>query len=219
VSRKTVRLTVDHLSALQHPCRACLFWELDPVRRERLSPEEAVEEKEGWVSQVLREWGACGRVALVDDQVVGWAIWAPAAFVPGSSAFPTAPVSPDAVQLTTVYVDSDHAGGGIGRLLIQGMAKDLVKHGGIVAVEAFGDNRGRTGHCVVPTEFLSGVGFKTQRMHPVHPRMRMELRTALTWKDEVEQAIAGLLGVVRPHARPKAARPHARVGGARDGLR
>lgn len=219
MSRKTVRLTVDHLGALPHPCRACLFWELDPVRRARVCGDEAVEEKEGWVSQVLREWGSCGRVALVDDEPVGWAVYAPAAFVPGSSVFSTAPVSPDAVQLTTVYVDPAHAGGGIGRLLIQGMARDLVKHGGVVAVEAFGDNLGRTGHCVVPTEFLSGVGFKTQRAHTVHPRMRMELRTALTWKDEVEQAISTLLGAVRPAVRPKAARPHARVDDATDGLR
>lgn len=211
MARKTVRLTVDHLADLPHPCRACLFWELDPVRRARLCGEEAAEEKEGWVSEVLREWGSCGQVALVDDTVVGYAVYAPAAFVPGAATFPTAPISPDAVQLTTVYVDPDHAGGGIGRLLVQGMARDLIKRGGFVAVEAFGTHR-RPGHCVVPAGFLGAVGFKTQRAHPVHPRMRMELRTALTWKDEVEQAIAGLLGAVRPAVRPKAARPHARDG-------
>jgi GNAT superfamily N-acetyltransferase len=214
VSRKTVRLTLDNLADLPTPCRSCLFWELDPVRRERLCEEDRAQEKEVWLSHVLREWGSCGRLAMVDDQAVGYAIYAPAAFVPGSSAFPTAPISPDAVQLTTVYVDAEHAGGGIGRLLIQGMARDLIKRGGLVAVEAFGDSRGRSGHCVVPADFLSSVGFKTQRAHPRNPRMRMELKSALTWKDEVEQAIEKLLGVVRPAVRPapKAARPHARDG-------
>jgi len=214
VSRKTVRLTLDNLADLPTPCRSCLFWELDPVRRERVCPEDRDVEKEVWLSYVLREWGSCGRLAMVDEQAVGYAIYAPAAFVPGASTFPTAPISPDAVQLTTVYVDSDHAGGGIGRLLIQGMARDLIKRGGIWAVEAFGDSRGRSGHCVVPAEFLSSVGFKTQRAHPLTPRMRMELKSALTWKDEVEQAIEKLLGAVRPAVRPapKAARPHARDG-------
>jgi len=214
VSRKTVRLTLDNLADLPTPCRYCLFWELDPVRRERVCAEDRNAEKELWVSNVLREWGSCGRLAMVDDEVVGYAIYAPAAFVPGGSNFPTAPISPDAVQLTTVYVDEAHAGGGIGRLLIQGMARDLIKRGGGLAVEAFGDTRGRGGHCVVPAEFLSSVGFKTQRAHPRTPRMRMELKSALTWRDEVEQAIEKLLGVVRPAVRPapKAARPHARDG-------
>jgi len=212
MGRKTVRLTVDHLADLPLPCRECLFWELDPVRRNRLSAEERAAEKEAWVSTVLREWGGCGQVALVDDHVVGFAMYAPPAFVPGASTLPTAPVSPDAVQLTTVYVDPGHAGGGLGRMLVQGMARDLVQRGAAGAVEAIGENRDRPpGHCVVPAGFLSAVGFKTQRAHPTNPRMRMELKSALTWKDEVEQALERLLGAVRPAWNPKAARPHARV--------
>jgi len=212
MSRKTVRLTLDNLAQLPDPCRSCVFWELDPVRAQRLSAPEAAVEKEAWVSELLREWGSCGRVALVDDQVVGWVIYAPAAYVPGASQFPTAPVSPDAVQLTTVYVDPAHRGGGIGRLLVQGMARDLVKSGRAPAVEAIGTHRrGEHGH-LVPVDFLGAVGFKTHRVHPVYPRMRMDLRTALTWRDEVGQAVHALLGVVRPAVRPKAARPHVRDG-------
>ena len=65
---------------------------------------------------------------------------------------------------------------------------------------------------MVPADFLSSVGFKTQRAHPVNPRMRMELKSALTWKDEVEQALEKLLGVVRPTPRPapKPTQPPAR---------
>lgn len=213
MSRKTARLTVDHLAGFPLPCQQCLFWELDLVSRDRIATEERAAEKEAWVSGVLREWGGCGQVVLVDDQPVGFAIYAPPAFLPGASALPTAPVSPDAVQLTTVYVDPAHAGGGLGRMLVQAMARDLVKRGAAAAVEAIGDTRSRPhGHCVVPAGFLSAVGFKTQRAHPTHPRMRMELRTTLTWKDEVEQAVEKLLGVVRPAWNPKAARPHARDG-------
>ena len=210
MSRKIVRLTLDHLDELPSPCRSCLFWELDPVRRERV--EDPCAEKDAWVSEVLREWGSCGQIAVVDDETVGYVIYAPAAFVPGSSSLPTAPISPDALQLTALYVDPSAIGGGIGRLLIQGMARDLIKRGGIRAVEAFGETRGgRSGHCVVPADFLSSVGFKTQRAHPTNPRMRMDLKSAVTWKDEVEQALEKLLGAVRPrpHARP-APKPPAR---------
>ena len=40
VARKIVRLTVDHLAALEAPTRDCLFWELDPVRRARVPAHE-----------------------------------------------------------------------------------------------------------------------------------------------------------------------------------
>jgi len=201
MSRKVVRLTLDHLAQLPGSCPRCLFWELDPVRRARVPEEEAAGEKEAWVSWVLREWGSCGRVIMVDDIPVGHAIYAPAAFVPGAAAFPTSPVSSDAVLLTTVYVAPAARGGGLGRMLVQGMARDLTKRGGIRAVEAFGDTRGRPG-CVIPTDFLGSVGFKTQRAHGLTPRMRMDLGTALTWRDEVEQALERLVGAVRPVPKP-----------------
>ncbi len=205
MTRRIVRLTPDRLAALGDgavPCRSCVRWELDPVRRGRLTtPAEAAAEKDAWLSLVLREWGSCGRVALVDDVPVGYVVYAPAAFVPGSAAYPTAPVSTDAVLMTTAHVVAEHAGGGIGRMLVQSMARDLVERGGIRAVEAFGDARGRGG-CLVAADFLAHVGFRTHRAHPVTPRMRMDLRSALTWKDEVEAAIERLVGVVRPRPAP-----------------
>lgn len=202
MSRKIVRLTLDHLDTFSGPCRDCVFWELDPVRRERV--EDPCAEKDAWVSEVLREWGSCGRVALVDDVPVGYLIYAPEAFVPGAAGFPTAPVSADAVLLTTAYVEPSMRGGGLGRMLVQGMARDLIRRGGIGAVEAFGDATGRGGRCVVPVDFLGGVGFKTQRAHPASPRMRMDLRTAVRWRDEVEAALERLVGAMRPS--PKSAR-------------
>jgi GNAT superfamily N-acetyltransferase len=219
MSRKVVRMTLDHLAELQAPCRTCVFWELDPVRRERV--EDHADEKEAWVSTVLRDWGSCGRVALVDDQPVGYAIYAPPAYVPGAGAFPTSPVSSDAVLLTAVYVDPAARGGGIGRMLVQGMARDLIERGGLQAVEAFGDTRGpgpfRPGsrQCVVPADFLSSVGFKTQRAHTTTPRMRMDLRTAVSWRDEIEAALERLIGAVRPTPKPQPDHPRATRGAKR----
>ena len=201
MSRRIGRLTLDRLDdldQLESSCRTCLFWELDPVRRSRVERADAcAQEKDAWLSEVLRDWGSCGRVALVDDRPVGYVVYAPAAYVPGAGAFPTSPVSPDAVLLTTAYVDPAYAGSGLGRMLVQGMARDLIQRGGIRAVEAFGDLRGKR-QCVVPADFLGSVGFKTHRPHPTTPRMRMDLRSALTWRDEVESALERLLGAVRP---------------------
>ena len=206
MSRRVVSLTLDRLAELEAPCRTCLFWEMDPVSRAQVPEQEAAAEKEAWLSEVLREWGSCGRVVLVDDRPVGYAIYAPEAFVPGAASFPTAPVSPDAVLLTTVWVNPAYAGGGLGRMLVQGMARDLVRRGGIAAVEAYGDtgpvSRVHGSRCAAPADFLAHVGFKTHRAHPTAPRLRMDLRAAVRWRDEVEAAVERLLGAVRP------ARPH-----------
>ena len=218
MTRRTVPLRVDHLVDLPDAERACLFWQLGPVDRARLARDERAAEKQTWVSTVLREWGSCGRLAVVDGRTVGYAVYAPTAWLPGARTLPTSPASPDAVVLATVWVDPASRHGGIGRLLVQGVARDLVERGH-TALEAYGDTRGRTVGCVLPAEFLGAVGFGTQRPHPTTPRLRMELRTALSWKDEVEQALEALWGVVRP-ARAKAARPIGSVRTAsRDQLR
>jgi predicted N-acetyltransferase YhbS len=209
VPRKTTRLTLDHLAELADPVRACLFWELSPVDRARLDEAERMTEKERWLSTVLREWGSCGRVVRLDGRTVGHIVYAPAAFLPGAATLPTAPTSPDAIVAATAWIQPELRGGGLGRLLVQAMAADLVERGH-TAIEAYGDTRGRADGCVLPAEFLGSVGFKTQRAHSTTPRMRMELRTALSWKDEVEAALERMWGVVRPTH--KATRP---IGSAR----
>lgn len=213
MARKIVPLTLDRFAALAAPCRACLFWELEPARRRHIAAEETVREKEAWLSQVLREWGSCGRVAVVDEQPVGYAVYVPARYAPGVHRFPTAPISDDAVLLTTVWIDPRYAGGGLGRMLVQGMAADLVRRGGrgagrmtgrggVRAIEAFGDAGPASGlhgdRCAAPADFLARVGFKTYRPHPTAPLLRMELKSTISWRDEVEGAWERLLGAVRP---------------------
>jgi GNAT superfamily N-acetyltransferase len=197
MARKLVRLTLDNLGDLPEAAQTCLFWELDPVSRSRADKEGvARSEKEAWLSHVLLEWGSCGRIAYVDGVPAGFVLYAPPVFFPGSACMPTAPVSEDAVQLATAYVDPDLTRSGLGRVLMQAMAKDLLKRGDIRAVEAFGANRPHD--CVLPTEFLVRVGFKTHRPHVMHPRMRLELKSILTWKEDVEAALEKLMGAVRP---------------------
>jgi GNAT superfamily N-acetyltransferase len=206
VSRKVDRLTLDNLATLPGHCSACTFWELDPVRRGKIRGHEA-EEKAAWLSAMLRDWGSVGRVVCVDGQPAGHLIWAPALHLPGGDGFATAPVSTDAVLLGSMYVDEAFRGQGLGRVLIQSMAKDLIRHGGIGAIETFGAHRAREGVCVLPTDFLLAVGFKTHRPHAGYPRMRMDLKTTVTWRDEFETAAGRLLDAVKGPARQPAPRP------------
>ncbi|MFF3729938.1 GNAT family N-acetyltransferase [Streptomyces sp. NPDC002476] len=204
MGRRLVPLTLDNLSDLPKRCRTCVFWELDPVSGDAAVKAGTPElEKEAWISAVLLEWGSCGRVVYVDDAPVGFVLYAPPAYVPRSMAFPTSPVSPDAVQLMTAWITPGYQGQGLGRVMVQTVAKDLLRRG-FKAVEAFGDACWKGSACVLPADHLLAVGFKTVRPHPVHPRLRLELRATLSWKEDVELALDRLLGVVQkePVLRP-----------------
>jgi len=200
VSRRVANLTLDSLDHLPRPCRSCVFWELAPhnlIQAERDGQTDL--EKEAWLSSVLLEWGSCGKTITIDGAPAGYALYAPPSAVPRAAAFPTSPVSPDAVLLMALRVVDGFAGGGIGRTLVQAVVKDLTRRG-VRAVEAFGDaTPGRTepaSSCVIPADFLLGVGFKTVRPHPRWPRLRLELRSAITWKEDVEAALERLLSSV-----------------------
>lgn len=197
MSRRVVGVTLDNLEHLPKRCRHCVFWELDPHLREEAEQFGQTDfEKEAWVSSVLLEWGSCGRIVYLDEVPVGYALYAPPSVVPRAVAFPTAPVSADAVLLTALRVLPEFAGAGLGRALVQAVAKDLTRRG-VRAVEAFGDAEPEAdGTCVVPANFLLSVGFKTVRPHPRWPRLRLELRTGLSWKEDVESALEQLFGTV-----------------------
>ena len=145
---------------------------------------------------MLLEWGSCGRVVYMRGAPAGYVMYAPPSAVPRAAEMPTGPVSADAVLLTTMQVMPEFSGEGIGRMLAQAVAKDLTRRG-VKAVEVFGDARpGTEPSCMVPADFLRSVGFKTVRPHPRWPRLRMELRSAMTWKEDVEAALEQLLGSI-----------------------
>lgn len=199
MSRRVVNLTLDTLEDLPRRCRHCVFWELDPMAHERAIETGGLDlEKEAWVSATLLEWGSCGKLAYVDGAPAGYVMFAPPSLVPRAVAFPTSPVSADAVLLATARVLPEYVGSGLGRMLVQSVAKDLVKRG-VRAIEAFADLTGEaSASCLVPADFLLAVGFKTVRPHPRFPRLRMELRSTVTWRSDVEYALEKLLGSMSP---------------------
>ena len=208
MSRRMVNITLDNLSDLPTRCRDCVFWELDPVAGERARECGDVGlEKEAWLSDTLLEWGSCGQLMYVDGVPAGYVLYAPPAYVPRSVAFPTSPVSADAVLLMTGTIVADFAGGGLGRMLVQGVARDVVRRG-IRAIEAFGrDEHGESGDsgggdrtCLLPADYLRAVGFKTVRPHPRTPRLRLDVKTTATWKEDVEYAIDKLLSSMQTPA-------------------
>lgn len=221
MARRTLDLTVPTLRVVRPRAGVCLRWKYDHVSVTRTPEVEAGAALEAWVTDVEEHWGVCGQALEVDDEPVGYVLYAPPAFLPGLGDVPTAPASPDAVVLAELCLLPEAGGLPSAKHLVQTMARDL--HGrDVAAVEAFGDTDADEStlgteegdRCRLPVSLLDQVGFTTHRAHGTTPRMRMELRGARTWKTEVEQALERLVGAVRP-VRTSGSRAGARS--ARDG--
>ena len=198
--RQVVSLTLDRIHDVPDPCASCIFWEVDPALvAASIARGDPALDKESWLSAALLEWGSVGQIAYVDGVPAGYVTYAPPYLVPRGAAFPTAPVSADAVILMTARVVPEFSGQGLGRVLIQGAAKDVMRRG-VRAIEAFG-YRGEADSpkaaCLIPADFLTAVGFKTVREHRTYPRLRLDLRTTLTWREDMEAAVERLLSSVR----------------------
>jgi ribosomal protein S18 acetylase RimI-like enzyme len=200
VSRRLVNLTLDNLGDMSPRCRRCVFWELDAAAGNRATADGSADlEKEAWVSDTLLEWGCCGQLIYVDGESAGHVLYAPPAYVPRSLGFATSPVGPDAVMIMSLWVDPTHTGGGLGRTLVQGVARDISRRG-IRAIEAFGRTARHADDpavaCLPPADFLLAVGFKTVRPHHYTPRLRLDIRSLVSWKEDVESAFERLLGSI-----------------------
>jgi GNAT superfamily N-acetyltransferase len=194
VARRVVDITLDNLDDLPQSCRSCVYWELDPAAAGASSEREI--DKEAWVSETLLQWGSCGKLAYVDGVASGFALFAPAAYVPRAASFPTAPVSPDAVLLMNARVLPRFAGKGVGRALVQAVSRDVAQRG-VRAVEAFGDTglpHSEGQGCLMPAGYLQAVGFKTVRHHARTPRLRLDCKAPTSRRAEIEAAVERLLG-------------------------
>lgn len=193
MSRRLENLTLDTLvdtARVDGGCGACAFWQTTPAG----AASDAPDAKSGWVSETLREWGSCGQILYVDGNPVGHALYAPGAYVPRADAFATSPAAADTVLLMTVRVRDDLVGNGYGRMLVQGVARDTLRRG-VRAIEVFGRHgpAAISSGCLLPVDFLLAVGFRTVRPHLTTPRLRMDLRSVATWREDVEHAVARVL--------------------------
>jgi GNAT superfamily N-acetyltransferase len=224
MSHKLVALTLDTLDDLPNRCRSCVFWELDPAAGKQVARDGGTAlEKEAWLSDTLLEWGSCGQLVYVDGRPAGYALFAPPAYVPRSMAFPTSPASADAVLLMTARVQAEFAGAGLGRMLLQAVVGDVARRN-IRAVEAFGREAealagkgsasGREGEaygsseqdagCLLPADMLRAVGFKTVRQHRSFPRLRLDIRSTASWREDVGHAVERIFtSITQPALLPR----------------
>jgi hypothetical protein len=225
VSARIKPLRLEAFEQLPKHARRCVFWEVDPATlgdQDHLADPEF--EKEAWLSMVMLEWGSCGQIATAipdersqgEPPCLGYVLYAPPRAVPRAQRFPTAPVSADAVLLTSMGVEPGQANDDLPHSLIARVIDELVRRG-VRALEAFGRTQAASElqdpltadpdvrpaivalgdcsveHCIIDADFLKDVGFVVVAPHRYFPRLRLELDKGLGWKAEVEAALERLL--------------------------
>ena len=223
-------LRLEGFEQLPKHARRCVFWEVDPQTLDGgdYLPDPEFE-KEAWLSMVMLEWGSCGQVATAapdgpegsdgaegaDEPCLGYVLYAPPRAVPRAHRFPTGPVSPDAVLLTSMGVAPGQPDG-LPTLRVGQVVSELVRRG-VRALEAFGRTPEASvlhdapaadpdlapaiealgdcsfDQCMIDADFLKDAGFTVVAPHRYFPRLRLELDKGLGWKAEVEAALERLL--------------------------
>lgn len=157
------------------PCLESVFFELDPPVRARLAPSDHRLEKEAWLLRTLMEFGCCG-LSLVAEEPRATLLFCPPDIAPGATALPTAPVSPDALLLSSLHIDPVIEGVGLENVLIDAAILEAMKSPVNQALEAFGRREEDVpGAGIMTVETLQASGFEVVREHEKFPRLRLEL--------------------------------------------
>lgn len=205
MSRRGRPLTASELDVLPEPCRSCRTWELGIPGvhaghrgASRSSVHDPVADKRAWLEARVASGIVPGRVLVVDDETLGYALFGPAevfssrSVVPGSIAIPRPAPDPDSLLLATVWVAPAHRGLGLGRALLHEAMREAVRLER-TAVVAYGDRRWRERSCHLPATWLVHEGFTVAAEHPRTPLHRVETARLARWANSLEHALEEVL--------------------------
>ena len=142
-----------------------------------------------WYDEVIDAWGTAGLVMKRGDEVMGFAVYGPRAYLPRVDRYPVGPFGADAALLA--YLEGDPRSR---KHLLVRVARDL-RQRGFGGVEAIGSDLGRSRH--VSTRFLLENGWE-----PVRRGFRLGLPYTLARADfgntvEIGERARVLMGRVK----------------------
>lgn len=150
---------------------------------------EGARTAENWFCELEDDWGTGGFVSRRGEEVLGYVLYAPYAYLPRAGRYPLKPFAEDAVLLADVVGDARTR-----RRLLVRMLRDL-RHRGIGRVEAITSDRSVRHH--VPTDFLVQSGWRVVRRAPYKWTFYALTRTELGSTVEARDLARALIGKVR----------------------
>jgi len=177
-----VDIKEENLQDIPASCRGCVYWEF-PKEFEKTSQERketqanpALEEKKReWFVKTLNEFGTCGKIVYSNDNVVGYAQYAPAQRLPQIAEYKSKDIGKienGVVFLSCLLIsDEKFRGMGIGGRVLEDIMEDLRRRG-FKAIETFA-RRGNTNNPSGPMNFYIKHGFHVKdQANPEFPLMR-----------------------------------------------
>lgn len=208
MARRIADLALDTLGDLPQACRSCVFWEVGSARRGPAG-EVGAAGKEAWVQATQLEWGAPGKVLYLDDEPVGYALYAPPVHLPRTRIMDRSP-SEDAMLLATLWIEPDHRDAGLAKVLLLATLREVHKRGAR-ALEAYGVRGGALpATCVLSEGLLTANGFEILHDDPQLPLLRLDMRKTVRWTESMSHALEGVRSALSGRERaPSPARPAA----------
>lgn len=212
MTRRVHDLSLSNIGDLPSSCRACVFWEAaDAAQGPRAGDEDAAtSRKEAWWQATQLEWGTPGKALYIDDQMAGYASFAPADHYPRVRRLRHS-VSEDALLLAVLWIDPDHRDSGAAKTLLQSVLRETHRRGG-KALEAYGartaGSADRLMTCFTPEDFLVANGFELLHDDFEYPLLRLDLRKTARWQESVGHALSGVVTALSRRERaPAPSRP------------
>lgn len=198
MARRLIGLSIADREQLPLRCTGCVFWE----SAERLPFECGVscdsERANDWVRTVAAEWGECGRVAVEDGAFLGYIKYAPPKYLPQAMNMPAGPPLEGVPVITCVHIAAEARRHGLGGVLLRAALKDLAGRGErTVQAYALARTADYETAPMVGVEFLLRNGFTVARPHPEVPLLRLDLKSLVSWSDNLESVLDSLRIPVR----------------------
>jgi GNAT superfamily N-acetyltransferase len=193
MSRRFKPLDSVRIPDLPSCCAGCVFWESEAPLPKRCDAACDSGTLAGWIDYVRAQWGDCGRVALEDGAVLGFVKYAPAAFFPQVAHMSAGPPHDDAVLLACLHVNEETRSAGLGKLLLHAAMRDLAQRGERT-LEAYGAHvlGDRRQLPVAGVDFLLKASFTVARPDPRYPLLRLELKSLVSWTENLEAVLESL---------------------------
>lgn len=198
MARKFIGLSVADRESLPSRCSGCLYWESAqrlPMECGASCDDELATE---WVRRVADEWGECGKVVAEEGEYLGFIKYAPARYFPQSQLMPAGPPLPDTPLITCLHIAPEARRHGLGGVLLREALRDLAaRNERSVQAYALAQRMDLDLAPMVGVEFLLRNGFTVARPHPQVPLLRLDLKSLVSWADNVESVLDSLRLPVR----------------------
>ncbi len=194
MARKLRPLAFSDFARLPAGCAGCVYWESSGDREPVCGSVCDAEMQSAWFRRVTDEWGECGRVAFEDDEALGFIKYAPSGYFPQTSVFANPPEDPNVPLIACMHVAPDARHHGLGTVLLRAALRDLAGRGErrVEAYAAVDRPAVLEESPMLGIDFLLRNGFTVSRPDPVHPLLKLDLRSLALITDNLEAVLESL---------------------------